>query len=467
MSKNASPLHPVDPVGDLALDWQIGRVFWQPASSQNNSPPGGVVLLGVAAGALEGVIVGIAHGGFDCVILSLLWGVMIGVCASIYVWRIRENVRHIVLSMLLGIAIETIGGFLIVFFTPMFVRGNIGRGAVDCVSGIAISIPVLLAIRLIYREILGAIRGLIYGMILSAIAFMIPMCFIMVQETGPVFGTAVAIGLGCIIAVLMGIVFGFFVGPVVGALLAALTNVNRRTILPTYGGLIAAVGLGLAGWFAGEAVKEGIGGFVGVCLGVSYGALAGVKLGRLAAACLVRRFLGENEEVPRAPLPLDLSDPREMADSDDLHLLLYYLLLLAIRQQLREVRIEPRQSEYAIAIQDSSFDFAPPLPLHAGRGLEQILKEMAGFDHREGHVHLQIGRCQVEMDLRFEPTPHGERIIMNYRHDPDAAKQGDRIANKFLFIRRARKWFATQLRLGKPHVPFSSIATVFQGAASP
>jgi hypothetical protein len=120
MSKNASPLHPVDPVGDLALDWQIGRVFWQPASSQNNSPPGGVVLLGVAAGALEGVIVGIAHGGFDCVILSLLWGVMIGVCASIYVWRIRENVRHIVLSMLLGIAIETIGGFLIVFFTPMF-----------------------------------------------------------------------------------------------------------------------------------------------------------------------------------------------------------------------------------------------------------------------------------------------------------------------------------------------------------
>lgn len=467
MSENASPLHPVDPVGDLALDWQIGRVFWQPAPSQFALPPGGVILLGVAAGALEGVIVGIVHGGFDRVILSGLWGVLIGVYASIYVWRVRQNVRHMVLSLLLGVAIETIGGFLIFFFTPMFVRGNIGRGVVDCVSGIAISIPVLLAIQLIYREILGAFRGLIYGMILSAILFMIPMGFIMTQEVGPLFGTVLAIVLGCIIAVLMGIVFGFFVGPVVGALVAALTNVNRRTILPTYGGLMAAVGLGLAGWFAGEAVKKGAGGLVGVCLGVSYGALAGVKLGRLAAARLARRSLGKNEEAPRDPLPLDLSDPREMADSDDIHLLLYYLLLLAIRRQLREVRIEPRQNEYAVSMQDTPLDFARSLPLHAGKGLEQLLKEMAGLNRRDSHLQLRIRRCQVEMNFRFEPTLHGERIIMNYRHDPDAAKQGDRIANKLLFIRRARKWFATQLRLGKPRVPFSPVATVFQGAASP
>ncbi len=428
------------------------RPFFQP-----DPPPLFVVRLGFAAGALEGLIAGWIYGGIGAIFLSTLFGAPIGSVIAIIAWRIRRRTHGFIRPFLIGILIEALGGCLIV----LTARFNAPMPLECCIwMGIWLSATVpfgFLYLKLLRREILAAYRGTIAGVIVCSIGLAITMGMIGAQENG---GIAAAVGYG-FIGVLMGIVAGCFLGSLLGAFVGALVNVTRTTIAPTYGGLAVAIGIGIAGQYVGEVIAGGFGGIVGLALGVPYGALIGIRLGKLATPRLSAMFRQEGENAtPNLPLVLDLSNARELSDAEPARRVLAEMLLLALQSRIQCFHLEQKQDDTtctaAFLTESPPSSHAWPLPLPPS--LIQELKKTACIesnccpkiiDRQERLLHLRLKHHVLDVSLVYQSDFDGERIDLRWIDDPVIAKRAERVAKNLRFIVKKRAEFDTSVYLGR------------------
>jgi hypothetical protein len=438
----------------LAWNWRLLDLFSRSSNCLAEKPPSRIVRLGLAAGALEGLIVGAVHGGIPCVILCVLWGLAVGSSIAILAWRVRRHTRTLVFSLLMGVVIEALGGLLIAAYAPLFaflfaivppwkVAGLI-------IAGLLIAVPVcVLAIWLIYREILAAFRGLRAGAVIGAVALTIVGGMIGARE----FGTAWAVAIGCIIGGVGGIFYGAIAGWIIGTLGGTLINTTRRTFLPTYVGLAGAIVFGFAGWFIGGNIAGDDGAAMGVLLGVPWGAVAGIAFGAFLTPRSWRGLSIINNTDPFCPVTFDMSDGRLLADlaNTDHQTLLIMLVIGQIALGTRKLCLEPEEDEYRIALEcpDSTLDPHSPISLDMGQKVITALRKIAKLDtaansesvrRQEGGIRVMVSSDRVDLHMIFEPTPWGERVTITFQSDAGAADAAARVCVRFLFVLKARRW---------------------------
>lgn len=441
------------------LYWSDGTAPRTPRRTpiyQPDPPPRAIVNLGLSAGALEGLIAGWIYGGIAALLPSMLIGAAIGSVISVTAWRIRRRAQSFLRPFLLGLTLEALGGGLIVLATRMNNQNPVDLNA-PLIVMVTLGLPAsILFVRLIRREIVAMRRGFIVGVIVGPIGFSILMGTIAAQG----FGGNAAILLfvfGGIIGILMGGMFGYGFGLLLGGLVGALVNVTRTSIAPTYGGLAAAIGLGIIGFHAGEAIAAGLGG-LGVAYGVIYGALLGAKFGKLVTPHLLAFSSRDDEKDPDHPPILDLSDARDLADAGPAHLALGQILLLAIRSHFQQVRLE-QYGNACITIartNSSSSTYSCPFPLCPA--LMQLFIDPPRIDsngssgladRQERRLRLRLSRHQLDVYLAYESVPDGEQIDLRWNYDPAAAKQAERIAKALRFILKVRSEFMAPVVIGR------------------
>jgi hypothetical protein len=437
----------------VAWDWKLLNIMCRSQSRVVESPPPHIVRLGLAAGALEGLIVGAVHGGISCVTFCVLWGLTVGNATAILAWRVRRHTRTLVFSLLMGVVIEALGGLLIAAYAPLFALifaifpfwGVVGI----IIIGLLIVVPLcVLVIWIIYREIIAAFRGLRAGAVIGAVTLTIVGGMIGANE----FGTALAVAIGCIIGGVGGIFYGAFAGWFIGAFVGALIT-TRRSFLSTYVGLAGAVVFGFTGWFIGGNIAGDGGEAMGVMLGVPWGAIAGIALGVFLTPRSWRGFSLINNTDPFRPVTFDMSNGRRLADlaNTDHRAMLVMLVLGQIVIGTRKLYLEPEDGEYRVAFEcpDSTIDPHPPISLDIGQRVITTLKKIAKLDtaalreslrRQDGDIRVMVSSHRVDLHMILEPTPWGERVIITFQSDAGSPDAAARVADRLLFVLKARRW---------------------------
>jgi hypothetical protein len=420
-------------------------------------PPRSVVYLGFAAGALEGLIAGWIYGGIAAIFPSIFIGATIGSVIGVIAWRIRRLTRSFIRPFLVGITIEALGGGLIVLATRMNVLNAVDLNA-PLFFAVTLGLPAsVLCLRLMCREIIAMRRGLIVGVIIGPIVFGYLIGAIAAQGMGGNAAILLFI-LGCISGVLMGVVVGGILCSLLGGLVGALVNVRRSSIVPTYGGLAAAIGLGLIGFYAGEAIAGDLGGLIGVAYGLIYGALLGAKFAKVVAPYQLPFIIHYDEGDPNQLPALDLSDARDLADADPAHLALYQILLLAIRLHCQYIRLE--QGDIActatLTTDSSSSTFSCPLPLYSALirfFIDPARIEFNGssgqMDRQERRFRLRLHPHLLDASIAYQSDRDGERIDLCWSYDAAAVKRAERISNLLQFVLKVRNQLMTPVNMGR------------------
>jgi hypothetical protein len=446
-----------DPLGVPGGDGIVPQASRRKPAFRYDPPPASVVRLGLGAGALEGLIAGWIYGGFGAIFFSILSGGVIGSLIGIIAWRTCRHTSGFIRPFLFGMMIEALGGAFIVLASRFNVPFPI-EFWVFIISSFIIVIPFAsLYLRLIRREIIAAYRGTIAGAIVGAISLGIMFGGMCGEGFGGIFAIMLFV-LGGIGGVGAGTVFGCLVGSLLGGLVGALVNVTRSTIAPTYGGLAAAIGLGIAGHCAGEEMAGDLGGLIGMALGVGYGSLAGIKVGKLATPLLVAVMRCKEEDDPKCPSVLDLSSARQIADAEPIHRALAELLLLAIRSRIQWILLEQREAACIATLltENASDSYSWPLPPELS--LISVLKKMtrigangssALMGRQDRRLHLHLKPHLLEVALAFQTDRDAERIDLRWYDVPDIVERAERISNTLRFIVKARANFDVPVYLGR------------------
>jgi type IV pilus assembly protein PilB len=127
-------------------------------------------------------------------------------------------------------------------------------------------------------------------------------------------------------------------------------------------------------------------------------------------------FLAEFEGRDQS---IDLTELKELADSNPVKKLLNLVLLQAIRDQASDIHFEPFENEYKMRyrIDGVLYEMVPP-PKHIAMALSSRLKVMANLDIAErrlpqdGRIPLTVQGRPVDLRVSVLPTMYGESVVL-------------------------------------------------------
>ncbi len=116
---------------------------------------------------------------------------------------------------------------------------------------------------------------------------------------------------------------------------------------------------------------------------------------------------------------IDISDLREMADTQPVRRLLNLVLLQAIRDKASDVHFEPFENEYKLRyrIDGVLYEMVPP-PRHIALAVTSRIKVMSNMDISErrlpqdGRIELMVNGQPVDLRVSTLPTMFGESVVM-------------------------------------------------------
>lgn len=116
---------------------------------------------------------------------------------------------------------------------------------------------------------------------------------------------------------------------------------------------------------------------------------------------------------------IDISDLREMADTQPVRRLLNLVLLQAIRDKASDVHFEPFENEYKLRyrIDGMLYEMVPP-PQHIALAVTSRIKVMSNMDISErrlpqdGRIELMVNGQPVDLRVSTLPTMFGESVVM-------------------------------------------------------
>ncbi len=135
-------------------------------------------------------------------------------------------------------------------------------------------------------------------------------------------------------------------------------------------------------------------------------------IGELTDDDFLAEFQGRGESI-------DLSELREMADSNPVKKLLNLVLLQAIRDKASDIHFEPFENEFKMRyrIDGVLYEMVPP-PAHIAVALSSRIKVMANLDIAErrlpqdGRIPLVVQGRQVDLRVSVLPTLFGESVVL-------------------------------------------------------
>jgi len=116
---------------------------------------------------------------------------------------------------------------------------------------------------------------------------------------------------------------------------------------------------------------------------------------------------------------IDLSELREMADSNPVKRLLNLVLLQAIRDKASDIHFEPFENEFKMRyrIDGVLYEMVPP-PAHIAVAISSRIKVMANLDIAErrlpqdGRIPLVVQGRSVDLRVSVLPTMFGESVVL-------------------------------------------------------
>jgi type IV pilus assembly protein PilB len=128
------------------------------------------------------------------------------------------------------------------------------------------------------------------------------------------------------------------------------------------------------------------------------------------------RFLAEFEGRDQS---IDLTELKELAESNPVKKLLNLVLLQAIRDKASDIHFEPFENEYKMRyrIDGVLYEMVPP-PKHIAMALSSRLKVMANLDIAErrlpqdGRIPLTVQGRPVDLRVSVLPTMYGESVVL-------------------------------------------------------
>lgn len=141
---------------------------------------------------------------------------------------------------------------------------------------------------------------------------------------------------------------------------------------------------------------------------------------------------------------IDLSELREMADSNPVKKLMNLVLLQAIRDKASDIHFEPFEKEFKMRyrIDGVLYEMVPP-PSHIALAVSSRIKVMADLDIAErrlpqdGRIPLVVQGRQVDLRVSILPTMFGESVVLRIldrsQVELDLDKLGLRIKEREVF----------------------------------
>ena len=116
---------------------------------------------------------------------------------------------------------------------------------------------------------------------------------------------------------------------------------------------------------------------------------------------------------------IDLSDIRQMAESNPVKRLLNLVLMQAIRDKASDIHFEPFEDEFKMRyrVDGVLYEMVPP-PRHIAVAIASRIKVMANLDIAErrlpqdGRIPLQLHGNQVDLRVSVLPTLYGESVVL-------------------------------------------------------
>jgi type IV pilus assembly protein PilB len=116
---------------------------------------------------------------------------------------------------------------------------------------------------------------------------------------------------------------------------------------------------------------------------------------------------------------IDLSDIREMAESNPVKRLLNLVLMQAIRDKASDIHFEPFEDEFKMRyrVDGVLYEMVPP-PRHIAVAISSRIKVMANLDIAErrlpqdGRIPLMLAGNQVDLRVSVLPTLYGESVVL-------------------------------------------------------
>lgn len=160
-------------------------------------------------------------------------------------------------------------------------------------------------------------------------------------------------------------------------------------------------------------------------------------IGEMTDDDFLAEFQGRGESI-------DLSELRELADSNPVKKLLNLVLLQAIRDKASDIHFEPFEDEYKMRyrIDGVLYEMVPP-PRHIAVAISSRIKVMANLDIAErrlpqdGRIPLVVQGRPVDLRVSVLPTLFGESVVLrvldrsNVQLDIDRLGMGHQDATVF------------------------------------
>jgi hypothetical protein len=168
--------------------------------------------------------------------------------------------------------------------------------------------------------------------------------------------------------------------------------------------------------------------------------LFGVPFLLLMLVCLFElRLIEAERRAPekRKPGPIDVSDPHGQGLFYLHRKTWFFVLLPAIADKAREVRLEPGKEGAILSCPGGPPTMAPlEVPPDIVPGLVAEMKRMAQVAKRgplkQGRLHLRIGDVLLEIAVAIEPTEWGQRVVLRIPEHPLTPEQIEPILRKFV-----------------------------------
>lgn len=154
--------------------------------------------------------------------------------------------------------------------------------------------------------------------------------------------------------------------------------------------------MALSTYYGGEEEKEGIGNLID----------------EIQSDSLLTEFDGRNQSI-------DLSELKELSESNPVKKLLNLVLLQAIRDKASDIHFEPFETEYKMRyrIDGVLYEMVPP-PKHIAAALSSRIKVMADLDIAErrlpqdGRISLAVQGNPIDLRVSILPTMFGESVVL-------------------------------------------------------
>ena len=135
-------------------------------------------------------------------------------------------------------------------------------------------------------------------------------------------------------------------------------------------------------------------------------------IGELTDDEFLEEFKGRDESI-------DLTDLKDLAESNPVKKLLNLVLMQAIRDKASDIHFEPFEDEYKMRyrVDGVLYEMVPP-PRHIAVAISSRIKVMANLDIAErrmpqdGRIPLMLQGNQVDLRVSVLPTLYGESVVL-------------------------------------------------------